>query len=306
MGILSLAIILLGSCKKEYITNIAPLDPPVANAGNSFVIQLPTSTATLTGSGTTTNGQIVGYLWSLVSGPSVPVINSPSSATTVVNGMTSTGKYIFQFMVIDSAGLTGVDTTSVTVVAGTIQTLTLQPGNNNANELNFAVVGTTNVSAHDIDLDAAAWTSGGSATYLRGAVRFDLSSIPAGATIISAKLSLYSNPTPINGDLVNANSGPNNSMFIRRILVPWDGNTATWQTQPSTTTTGQISIPHTALPTLDLVDVDVKTLVDAMRISGNYGFMMILQNETAFNIRQFCSSNHSNTAKRPKLVVVYQ
>lgn len=290
-------------CQKE-TTEQTP-NAPVANAGNSLNIQLPVNSITLVGSGTTQNGSITGYLWSLTSGPNVPIIVSPSSATTVVNNLIA-GTYIFQLMVIDNAGLTGVDTSKIIVLPALQQTLTLQPGNNNSNELNFAVIGTTNVSAHDIDLDAAAWTSGGSPFFIRGAFKFDLSVIPSSATIISAKLSLYSNPTPINGDLSNANSGTNNSMYIRQITSAWNGNTATWQTQPSTTSNNQISIPHTASSTLDLIDVDVTNLISAMHPSNNNGFMIMLQNEVAYNIRQFCSSNHSVATKRPKLVVVYQ
>jgi hypothetical protein len=290
------------ACSKD--DDVDPVTP-TAEAGNPQTIQLPVNTVTLTGSGTTQNGSIAGYLWSLVSGPNVPVIQSPSSASTVVNGMIA-GRYVFQLMVIDNAGLTGVDTTSVQVNAAVQQTITLQPANNTANEINFAGNSTQNLSAHDIDLDAAAWTINSNNIYIRGAFKFDLSGIPANATIISAKLNLYSNPTPINGDLANANSGTNNSMFIRRITASWSGTTATWQSQPGTTTTDQLVIPHTNLSTLDLVDMDVTTLVNTMRTSGNYGFMMMLQNEAVYNIRQFCSSNHSNAAKRPKLVIIYQ
>ena len=298
----TLTSFIFAGCQKD--DDIDPT-PPIAEAGNSQTIQLPVNTVTLTGSGTTTNGSITGYLWSLISGPNVPVIAKPSSATTTVSAMIA-GTYRFQFVVIDNAGLTGVDTTSVIVIASPQQTLSLQPSNNTANEANIAVIGSTNATSHDKDLDAAAWTFNGTPGYIRGAFKFDLSGIPAGATIISAKLTLYSIPDPTNGDLVNANSGTNNAMYIRRIISNWDGNTVTWQTQPAVTVTDQILIPHTNLPFLDLVDVDVKTLIDAMRANGNYGFMLNLQNETIYTIRQFCSSFHSNAAKHPKLVVVYQ
>ena len=301
--ILVLFLSIFSSCDKEDLPDVDFV--PIANAGNSQSIQLPVSTVTLTGSGSSQNGKIVGYLWSLVSGPNVPVIVSPSSATTIVNSMVA-GTYIFQFVVIDSIGLTGVDTTSVIVKPAPMQTLNLQPASNHVNELNFALKGTLNASAHDIDLDAGAWTWGGETLLIRGAFKFDLSSIPSTATIISARLSLYSNPTPINGNLTNANSGSNNAMYIRRVTSPWDGTTATWQTQPSTTSTDQILIPHTSLPTLDLIDIDVKNMVTSMVSTSNYGFMMSLQNEQPYTIRQFASSNHSNAAKRPKLVVVYQ
>lgn len=302
---LSSCLSLLNSCQKESSQIIENLKPPVADAGDSQTIELPKVSVTLTGSGSTQNGKIIGYLWSLVSGPNVPILKTPSSPTSIVNGLIS-GTYTFQFAVIDSAGLTGVDTTSLVVSPAPIQTIIIQPGNNTSNELNFAVRGNQNVSAHDIDLDAAAWTNGGEAVFLRGAFKFDLSGIPANVTIISAKLSLYSNPTPINGNLIDANSGSNNAMYIRRISSDWNGITATWQTQPFTENIDQILIPHTNLSSLDLININVKNLISTMISTNNYGFMIRLQNENPYTIRQFASSNHPNDLKRPKLEIVYQ
>lgn len=298
----------MGSCQNEaaQIINATSHAAPVSNAGPSRSVYLPVNTTTLNGSGLSQNGPIVGYLWSMISGPNVPVIQSPGSAVTGVSNLVQ-GTYKFQLMVIDSAGYTGVDTASVNVYGVTpppVQTLTLQPGSN-SNELNFAVNGTSNVSVQDIDLDAGAWTSSGNPFYLRGAMKFDLSPIPATATILSATLSIYSNPTPINGDQINANSGTNNSMWIRRLNSAFTSST-TWAGQPTTETSTQVLIPHTALTTLDLPTIDVKNIVVSMMANGNYGFMMGLQNETPYNIRQFASSRNTNATKRPKLVVVYQ
>jgi len=302
---IALTTFVLTACQKDDdVVDIDP-KPPVADAGPAQTIQLPTNSVTLTGSGITTNGHITGYLWSLISGPNVPVITKPSSASTTVTGLVA-GTYHFQFMVVDTAGLTGVDTTSVVVNQAPQQTVTLQPSNNPADERNIVIIGSQDGSSHDKDLDAAAWTIAGATTYIRGAFRFDMSSIPANATIVSAKLTLYSIHDPTNGDLVNANSGTNNAMYIRRIISYWDGNTVTWQTQPATTTSDQLSIPHTNQSFLDLVDLDVKTMVDAMRTNGNHGFMISLQNETIYNIRQFCSPFHVDATKHPKLVIVYQ
>lgn len=299
------ASMLLNGCQKEAATFVTqnPTHVPVADAGPSQTITTPTSTATLTGTGSSQNGRIVGYLWSLIAGPNIPNIHNPSLPVTTISGLIA-GTYYFQFMVIDSLGYTGVDTTSVRVVPGAQVTLTLQP-TNNAIERNFAVVGGADYSDHNIDLDASAWTTGGIPFYIRGAFKFDLSSIPAGSTIISAKLSLYSNPTPVNGDLINANSGSNNAMWVRRLTSAFSA-ASTWQTQPPTETGTEVLIPHTSQPFYDLIDIDVKNAVNSMMTNGNFGFMMGLQSETIYNIRQFASSLHPNAAKHPKLVVVYQ
>jgi len=97
------------------ITVLPALIPPVANAGDSQTIQLPTNTGTLTGSGTTTNGNITGYLWTVISGPSVPGISQPNSASTGITGLEA-GIYYFQLQVTDNAGLTGLDTAAVRVL----------------------------------------------------------------------------------------------------------------------------------------------------------------------------------------------
>ena len=135
---------------------------------------------------------------------------------------------------------------------------------------------------------------------------FNLSSIPANATILSAKLTLYSNPTPQNGDLVHANSGPDNTMLIQRVTSSWIAANVKWTNQPSVTIANQIVIPHTSQPFLDLVDVDVKALVQPM-VTGNvnYGFMIRLQTENIYNSRIFASSFYSNQSLHPKLVVEY-
>src|SRR4030095_8732833 len=96
------SLTIFSSCTKE----CEPLIPPVADAGNFQVIQLPVKgEVELTGSGTATNPPIKGYLWSLVSGPNVPVIASPSSTTTDIDNLVA-GTYVMQFQVTDNAGLT--------------------------------------------------------------------------------------------------------------------------------------------------------------------------------------------------------
>jgi hypothetical protein len=294
----------LFSCKKEspVISN-----PPKVDAGTSQTIQLPLNSISLTGTVDLEKNKIVGYLWSEVSGPNVPVIVSESSPATLVSGLIS-GVYIFQFMAVNDEGLSGIDTVSITVTPSPIMTLSLQP-DNNPTEVhiwgNSSGLDQSTPDSHE--LGAAEWTYNGQNIGIRAAVKFDLSLIPLNAVITSAKLSLYSNPNALNGDHVKPNSGTDNSMFIQKITTTWDASTVNWIHQPATTNTDQVAIASTALPTLDLVDIDVTKLVAAMvNNSTNYGFLIRLQNETLYNSRIFCSSKYPDATKHPKLVVVYQ
>ena len=295
---------LFTGCQKE-VASTLNLTPPTVDAGVYQAIQLPAASFILTGTATTTNGNITGYLWSLISGPNVPVIVSPGSPTTLVTNFVA-GIYRFQLMAVDEAGLTGVDSVSVQVNPSAIQTLILQPANN-ANDVHLGLWGSTNVTdPTSPEFTGGAWTSGGTPLTTRGIFKFDMSAIPANATIISAKLTLYSNPTPLNGNLVDANSGSANALYLERITNSWNPATVTWQTQPGSDAATQISIPHTNQPFLDLVDIDVKNQVAVMTSTANYGFKIRLQSETIYNIRNFCSSRYSNASKHPKLVITYQ
>ncbi len=89
---------------------------PLANAGTDIVITLPTSSVTLSGTGTDTDGTIASYAWTKISGPSAGTILSPTAANTTINSLTA-GIYLYEFKVTDNAGATASDTIQVTVNA---------------------------------------------------------------------------------------------------------------------------------------------------------------------------------------------
>ena len=218
MILLAVLTMLTISCHKDIPKNLVP----VADAGPSKTITLDPKnkdTVTLSGSGTDTDGKIVGYLWSQVSGPAATTIVNPGSPSTSVEGLIQ-GTYVFQLMVTDNEGATGVDTTTVIVSPAPTQTLTLQPSDN-PNEflyLNHNGVDGSGFGPARIDIPIEAWTSGGTPYTIREAIKFDLSTIPVNATIISAGLYLYSYPNPTtNGNLVDANFGTNNTMLVQQI-----------------------------------------------------------------------------------------
>jgi hypothetical protein len=98
----------------QVTVNAAANVSPTANAGSDRAITLPTNTITQTGSGSDADGTISAYLWTQVSGPSVALITSSSSATSSFNNLVA-GTYVFNLRVTDNNGATGNDQFSVVV-----------------------------------------------------------------------------------------------------------------------------------------------------------------------------------------------
>lgn len=301
LSVLCLLVILVGSCTKN--TPDIERKPPVVNAGPSVTITLPVDSAVLTGSVTDTGGKVVSYLWSEVSGPNVPVISTEGSLSTKVHGLVA-GSYVFQLTATDTFGLTGVDTLQVTVNP---RAPIILNSNNNLNEVEYIGGGGNGVdqtNALPAELGAETWTINSALVYVRSVFRFDFSTLPA-LPVKSAKLTLYSNPTPHTANLSTPNFGTTNAMYIQRVNSSWTPTGALWPSQPTVDTAGQVNIPQTNASSLDLVNVDVTAIVNKMIASGNYGFMIRLQNEMTYNSRIFCSSRYSDTTKHPVLALNY-
>jgi hypothetical protein len=308
VGFLIIIIFLFGSilvsCKKICSSSISV----VTNAGSDQFITLPVNSAILTGtvkSGITSN---TAYLWTAISGPSVPTISDRTALTTSVNDLVK-GKYIFQFQATNNAGNIGIDTMSVTVDSLNTNTIILTL-NYDSTTQHFAIFNGADAtgSGNSPEIFAGAWTIGGLDITTRACFKFDLSELPSNATIYSAKLSLFSNPTPLNGNFIDANSGANNAMYIERITSNWDTTISVynWFTQPSIDASNSILIPSTTLSQLDLTNIDVTNMVNAMHTTNNYGFEIRLQNEVIYTMRDFCSATYSDSTKHPELVITYK
>ena len=294
-------MLVLLSCEKE----LENKKPVIEITTNSITIKADQDSVFLTATASDEEGQIVSYLWRMVSGEGTPEILTPSEQSTWVRNLVQ-GYYVFQILVKDEAGDVSSDTIAVDVLEADTVTLSAAPSNN-VNEVHL--FGNTN--GIDQTDTIAPEILGGSGTYLgdpvniRALIKFDLSTIPDTATIVSAKLTLYSNPTPLNGIDGNPNYGTDNALLIQRVAVPWVYNTVNWLNQPEGSATGQIEIPHTDEPMLDLVDIDVRDLVTEMHAGDNNGFLIRLKTEASYNFRIFCSSKYGDATKHPKLEVVY-
>ena len=290
---------ILAGCQKTN-TVTSNRKPPMVNAGADQTITLPVDSVLVTGSVKDSGSKVVAYLWSEVSGPNVPVIADEGSISTKIHGLTA-GTYIFQLMATDTFGLTGVDTMQIVVNPPTTITLVADSAHALSNE--FLGGAGYDWGGPTIELGAEEWTIGGTPVAVRSALRFDMSSLP-NLPIKSAKITLYSDPTPHTANLVNPNFGTSNAFYIQRIATSWTASNS-WSTMPVVDTTNEVLIPQTNASSLDLVGVDVTALVNKMISAGNYGFMIRLQTEVTYNSRIFCSNTYSDATKHPALVISY-
>jgi hypothetical protein len=297
-------LLIISGCTKN-TDPIVKAVKPVAVAPKDTALTLPTNSITLTGSGTVASGSIIGYLWSQVSGPAEASMVNEGSATVTLKGLIA-GKYLFQFMVTDNKGLTGLDTVYVTVNPAKIVNLTLAPTNNPTESIAGLLGSADESSTGTIEEPLCAWTIGGEPITVRGLLKFDLSSIPSTATITKANLVMYSDTIPKNGDLIHANYGIDNSILIQQVATAWDPAALNWYNQPDGLTANQIVLPSTTDPFLN-INVDVKAIVSAMvSNNANYGFKLKVINEVLYTSRIFCSSYYPVASRHPQLIITYQ
>ena len=185
--------------------------------------------------------------------------------------------------------------------------LTLQP---NATAGKDAFVSSnipTTGQGNSTEFDAAAWTIFGSPVTIRSLIDFDLNSLPTGATIQSAVLTLYNNPNAqngyANGQHVHVNGS--NEAFLQRITSPWTED-VTWSNQPTTTTQNQVTLAQDINPNQDYL-LDVKNLLQDIidNPSNSFGFLLKLKTEAPYRLLAFASSDHPNASLHPKLEICY-
>jgi len=171
-----------------------------------------------------------------------------------------------------------------------------------------------------VELMPWAWTWAAMDCYdgiIRSLLRFDqLATIPENATILKAELKLYGVSTS-NTSVGNScypgspyNSHCPNRAFIEKVTSPWDEQTVTWNTQPTTTTANRITIPQsTSQWNWNFTDssTDLITMIQDMVTTPekNFGFMLKLETEVHYRGVMFASSDHVDSLLWPELKVTY-
>jgi hypothetical protein len=177
---------------------------------------------------------------------------------------------------------------------------------------------------------AQSWTWNTHPGTIRSLLRFDeLSTIPIGATIISAELKLYGIPSfnwhgnsSYPGSPYNDNSWPlgnplntTNPSSLYKVMSAWSESTVTWNTQPSIDPNPIIRVPITTsqfnwnfttnwdINNSTALSNMVKYWVD--NPSDNFGFMMQLDVEGYYRCVVFASSDHPDSTLWPELTVTY-
>lgn len=155
-----------------------------------------------------------------------------------------------------------------------------------------------------VDFIACAWTNQGNPSTVRALVSFDLATIPAGASVISATLELFHYVSPYNTGHSNL-TGPANC-FLERIIQPWSESVVTWNNQPATSATNQLNIPAPTSMTQNYSINVISLVIDMLNDPANsFGFMLRQQNESYYRSLLFASSDMSNSALHPKLTIIY-
>ena len=111
----------------------------------------------------------------------------------------------------------------------------------------------------------------------RSVLKFDLSSIPSNAVILSATLDLYGyGPASSTGQVTSVGNAGNNPCLISRVSSSWTELGVTWNSQPTITSQDEDTLAVSTSFNQNYLGVDVTNMVTTMHQNQaiNYGFML--------------------------------
>ncbi len=156
---------------------------------------------------------------------------------------------------------------------------------------------------NDAVLESYTWTwnaDGLGQGSFRSLIQFDLTSIPTGVTITSAKLILSAANHAING------SFGQNASTLHRVTTQWTESIVTWNNQPSFSTSLITSLPTSTSPDQNYI-LDVTRDVTDMysNPTSNFGWLLKSNVEEIYKAMRFHSSDATTPGLRPALEISY-
>ncbi|MCX6235913.1 MAG: DNRLRE domain-containing protein, partial [Bacteroidetes bacterium] len=187
----------------------------------------------------------------------------------------------------------------VSVYLQTQTTIVLQPGPEDGKDVLLSTLDPDLNLYYDPDFCAVSWTFQGEPYIYRSLIEFNLSAIPAGATIINASLYLSNNPNSTTNNGEHSSLSGSNESWLSRVTEEWGKYSVTWNNQPSVTEENRVYLPNTLDPHQDF-EVDVRQLIQDMidNPASGHGFMYKLANEDGYRCTIFASSDHPNPELR--------
>ncbi|MTI38890.1 tandem-95 repeat protein [Fulvivirga lutimaris] len=214
-----------GYAEVTVTVNAGPVNAsPQADAGPDLNITLPTANVLISGSGSDSDGSIVTYSWTKVSGPSVILNNSNSSDLNLTN--IETGSYVFSITVTDDDGASDIDQMSMVVFPANVnQSPLVNVGENRILTLpSNSITITASVSDPDGSIENYEWTkvTGGDVTLSQNQESLILTNLLEG--VYTFKLLVTDNLGATSSDLVTltvlgSNQAPTVDAGIDRYLI---------------------------------------------------------------------------------------
>jgi hypothetical protein len=138
----------------------------------------------------------------------------------------------------------------------------------------------------------------------RSLIEFDLKALPAKAKVEEARLFLYADTANFNHG--HSSLSQSNAAWLYRVTEPWSEHSVTWANQPKVRASGRVALAKSTSVAQDyVVDVTEQIAEIAQKPAENYGFQLASQIEQPYYGLYFSSSDHPDTAQRPRLVIRY-
>ena len=278
-----------GGCSNATATRTATVNATNTAGTASSTPTLCINTA-LTNITRTTTGA-TGISNSGVSGAnSLPAgVSATWSGNVITISGTPTAAGTFNYSIPLTGGCGSVNATGTITVTGETTSVNLSASNDASIKQGAA---TTNYASETF-LESYPWTTSNSRRFL---IRFDLSSIPAGAAITSATLKLKTTGT----------YGTTRTIAAHRATDTWTEGAVTWNTAPAFNGTATATTSVAAMSTVYNWNVTSDVTAFIAGTAANYGWLMKENSEDASqNWWQFGSKENVTEANRPILTVTY-